>query len=69
VLLYLPIGVRLKWMDMLSKDQRNRTMAGVLYVALTRALDHLEVIAGPKFGSEGAETALLEAVESVRVES
>jgi superfamily I DNA/RNA helicase len=68
VLLYLPIGVRLKWMDMLSEDQRNRTMAGVLYVALTRALDHLEVIAGPKFGSEGAEAALLEAVESVRVE-
>jgi ATP-dependent exoDNAse (exonuclease V) beta subunit len=52
----------------LSEDQRNRTMAGVLYVALTRALDHLEVIAGPKFGSEGAEAALLEAVESVRVE-
>ncbi len=60
VLVFLPHSVRLKWMDMLSPSQADETMASLLYVALTRGLDHLEVVAGKGFGKERPEAALLE---------
>lgn len=62
VILYLPY----LWVSESSGDQtQEQQRRSLLYVALTRAMDHLDVITGPRFGSTPVEQALLAALAEV----